>query len=128
MKEQAPKDMRRIRAGRQGENLAVAYLQKQGYRILTRNYRCFYGEADIVAKEGDTLVFVEVKTRKTETFGVPQESVGYLKQKKLSKISLCYIQEKHLQDCNARFDVVAVRLSPQEDRIELIRNAFNLMI
>lgn len=120
--------MRRIRTGKRGEDLAVAYLQRSGYRILERNYRCFLGEMDIIAEDGDIIVFVEVKSRKSETFGEPQEAVGLEKQKKISRISLHYLQQKRLETSNARFDVVAVKLLPDGTRIELIRNAFNLAV
>ena len=120
--------MRRIRTGKLGEELAVAYLQRAGYRILAQNFRCLHGEVDIIAEDGDIIVFVEVKSRKSEMFGEPQEAVGLEKQKKLSRISLHYLQQKRLETCNARFDVVAVKLLPDGTRIELIRNAFNLVI
>ena len=120
--------MRRIATGKLGEDLAVAYLRKVGYRILAQNYRCLYGEVDIIAEDGNVIVFIEVKSRKSETFGDPQEAVGLEKQKKLSRISLHYLQQKRLEICNARFDVVAVKLLPDGTRIELIRNAFNLVI
>jgi putative endonuclease len=122
------KDMRRIRMGKLGEDLAVAYLQKSGYRILAQNYRCLYGEVDIIALDGDFIVFIEVKSRKSERFGQPQEAVGLEKQKKLSRISLHYLQQKRLENRNARFDVMAVKLLPDGTRIELIRNAFNLVL
>jgi putative endonuclease len=122
------KDMRRIRMGKLGEDLAVAYLQKAGYRILAQNYRCLYGEVDIIALDGDVIVFIEVKSRKSERFGQPQEAVGLEKQKKLSRISLHYLQQKRLENRNARFDVMAVKLLPDGTRIELIRNAFNLVL
>ncbi|MCX5857166.1 MAG: YraN family protein [Deltaproteobacteria bacterium] len=122
------KDMRRIRMGKLGEDLAVAYLQKAGYRILAQNYRCLYGEVDIIALDGDFIVFIEVKSRKSERFGQPQEAVGLEKQKKLSRISLHYLQQKRLENRNARFDVMAVKLLPDGTRIELIRNAFNLVL
>ena len=122
------KDRRRIRTGKLGEELAVAYLQRAGYRILAQNFRCLHGEVDIIAEDGDIIVFVEVKSRKSEMFGEPQEAVGLEKQKKLSRISLHYLQQKRLETCNARFDVVAVKLLPDGTRIELIRDAFNLVI
>lgn len=127
-KDKAPKDMRRIRTGKQGEELAVAHLRKAGYKIVARNYRCLYGEMDVIARDGDTIVFIEVKSRKSETFGQPQEAVGLEKRKKLSRISLHYIQQKRLEACNARFDVIAVKMSPDENRIDLIRNAFDLVL
>jgi putative endonuclease len=112
--------------GKKGEGLAAAYLAEAGYRIVERNYRCFFGEIDIVAWEGETLVFAEVKSRRSEAYGTPQLAVGREKQKKISKIALHYLSEKHLHRCPARFDVVAVKLLPQGPTIELIRNAFEL--
>ena len=125
--DKAAKDMRRIGTGKRGEEIAVAHLRKAGYRIIAQNYRCLYGEVDVVAQDGDTFVFVEVKSRKTGTFGAPQEAVGPEKQKKLSRVSLHYLQQKCLETCKARFDVVAVQISPDETRIDLIRNAFDLV-
>jgi len=115
-----------MQTGKQGEDIAVAYLKKEGFAVLERNYRCLFGEVDVVAKEGDTIVFVEVKSRRSERFGDPQMAVGLKKQKKLSRISLKYLEERHLYPCNARFDVVAVRIMPEGDKVELIRNAFEL--
>ena len=112
--------------GRKGEEIAAAYLQKAGYRLLERNYRCLFGEIDIVAEEGRTIVFAEVKSRRTGGYGDPQLAVGLPKQKKLSQVALHYLNERHLTNRCARFDVVAVRLLSGESRIELIRNAFEL--
>ena len=114
------------RTGKKGEELAAAYLSETGYRIIERNYRCFFGEIDIVAWEGKTLIFAEVKSRRTEAYGVPQLAVGREKQEKISRIALNYISEKHLHHHPARFDVVAVMLLPAGPRIELIRDAFEL--
>jgi putative endonuclease len=116
----------RIRTGKQGEDIAVTYLKKRGYHIIERNYTCLFGEIDIVAKDGDTLVFVEVKSRKSENFGDPQVAVGLEKQKKMSRISLKYLEEKTLYPCNARFDVVAIKMLPVGNTVELIQNAFEL--
>jgi putative endonuclease len=117
----------RRNTGRRGEELASAYLQAAGYRILERNYRCVFGEIDIVAEEGQTLVFAEVKSRRSGSYGDPQLAVGLQKQKKVSRVALHYLKERGLQDRCARFDVVAVKLWPAESRIELIRNAFELI-
>jgi putative endonuclease len=122
------KDMRRIRTGKQGEGIAVDYLEQAGYRIIERNYRCLFGEMDIVAQEGQTLVFVEVKSRKSDRFGDPQLAVGFEKQRKMSRIALHYLGQKRLHALPARFDVIAVRLRPEGDRVELIRNAFDLAV
>jgi putative endonuclease len=114
------------RTGKKGEDLAAAYLAEAGFRIIERNYRCFFGEIDIVAEEGETLVFVEVKSRRSDAYGDPLLAVGGRKQKTISRISLHYLAEKHLRHRPARFDVVAVKLLPAGQRIELIRNAFEL--
>jgi putative endonuclease len=114
------------RTGKKGEELAAAHLAEAGYRIIERNYRCFFGEIDIVAEEGETLVFVEVKSRRSDAYGAPQLAVGREKQKKISKIALHYLSDHRQRDRPARFDVVAVMLLPAGHRIELIRNAFEL--
>jgi putative endonuclease len=120
------KDMRRIRTGKQGETLAAAYLEKAGYQIIERNYRCLFGEMDLVARDGQTVVFVEVKSRKSDRFGVPQLSVGLQKQRKLSQIALHYLEQNRCYPCDARFDVIAIRMRPEGHQVEIIRNAFDL--
>jgi putative endonuclease len=112
--------------GKRGEEIAASYLKKEGYRIRERNYRCPVGEIDIIALDGDEVVFVEVKSRKSDDFGEPEAAVDARKQMKLSRIALNYINEHNLNDRNARFDVVAVRFSDGADRVRLIRNAFDL--
>lgn len=114
------------RTGQKGEELAAAHLAGAGYRIVERNYRCRLGEIDIVAWEGDILVFAEVKSRRSAAYGPPQLAVGMQKQKKISRIAMHYLAEKRLFGTSARFDVVAVMLLPGEARIELIRDAFEL--
>lgn len=118
----------RMRTGKKGEDIACAYLKRRGYRIVERNYKCPLGELDIVARDGDAIVFVEVKSRKSEEFGDPQLAVGLEKQKKVSRMSLTYLKEKHLYPCNARFDVVAIKMLPDGITIELIQNAFELAV
>jgi putative endonuclease len=116
----------RLSLGKKGEDLAVAHLEKLKYRILARNYQCSVGEMDIIARDKDTLVFVEVKTRATRDFGGPAAAVNGRKQRQLSKVALSYLNQKKLRDVPARFDVVAVELIPPSLRIEVIRNAFEL--
>ena len=116
----------RMRTGKRGEELAAAYLAEAGYRIVERNYRCIFGEIDIVAEEGETLVFVEVKSRRSEAYGDPQLAVGHEKQKKISRIAMHYLEERRLRHRLARFDVIAVKLLPSGHKIELIRNAFEI--
>ncbi|MBN1662188.1 MAG: YraN family protein [Deltaproteobacteria bacterium] len=115
-----------IGTGKKGEDIAVEYLKHAGYRIIERNYRCVFGEIDIVAQDGDTTVFVEVKSRRSARFGEPQAAVGPAKQRKLSMISLNYLKDKGLLNSKARFDVVAVRLSPSGHSVNLIPNAFDV--
>jgi putative endonuclease len=116
----------RVSTGKRGEELAAAYLAEAGYRIVERNYRCIFGEIDIVAEERETLVFIEVKSRRSDTYGDPQLAVGHQKQKKISRIAMHYLEEKRLRHRPARFDVVAVKLLTAGHQIEIIRNAFEL--
>jgi putative endonuclease len=119
------RDSRQTTAGR-GEDGAVAYLRDRGYRIVTRNWRCRLGEIDIVARDGETLVFVEVKSRRSSAFGTPQAAVDGRKQRKLSLAALQYLQDERVKPGPARFDVVAVTVKDDGDEIELIRNAFDV--
>ena len=115
-----------IEKGKKGEDIAAACLRKEGYRIVERNYRCLYGEIDIIAMDAGDIVFIEVKSRKSDNFGSPEEAVGITKQKKISRVALNYLRERGLADHNARFDIVAIRFMPQGNRVKLIRNAFDL--
>jgi len=117
----------RIATGRRGEEVAAAYLAKAGYEILARNWRCPLGELDIVAREGDTLVFVEVRSRRTAGFGAPEESVGFAKQQQLSRLAACYLNRHGLANIPARFDVAAVKLLPSGPQVELFRDAFDVL-
>lgn len=115
------------RIGVQGEDLAVAFLAKSGYTILDRNFRCKGGEVDIVARDGKTVVFVEVKTRKTLSYGVPQLAVTPFKQRQIMKASLTWLSRNRCHDTPARFDVIAITLqSSGAPAIEHINNAFEL--
>ena len=94
-------------SGKASENAAAKHLKKCGYKILERNYRKNYGEIDIVAKRGENIAFVEVKTRKSDSFGTPSEFVSISKQKKIIKTAYTYIQENNL-DAEFTFDIVEV--------------------
>jgi putative endonuclease len=113
------------RLGRRGEDIAVGHLQRCGYVIVTRNWRCPSGEVDIVAREGETLAFVEVRTRRGERFGTPEESITPDKQAKLVTLAETYLQEEDLADVAWRIDVVGIVLGQQGEvrRVNLIRNA-----
>jgi len=114
------------KTGKRGEEIALSFLKKKGYKIVEQNYRCVFGEIDIVARHRGDIVFIEVKSRKSEAFGNPEEAVGFKKQRKISQIALNYLNEKRLHDHDARFDVVAVKLLPDENKVKLITNAFEL--
>ena len=94
--------------GLRGEEIACAYLEKKKYTIVTRRFRMFHGEIDIVARDGTTLVFVEVKARADESFGRPEESVTPGKQRQIRKIAQGYLVENPLCDVACRFDVIAI--------------------
>ena len=117
----------RLSLGKKGEDLAIAQLRAMKYKIIERNFKCALGEIDIIAREKDTLVFVEVKTRRTRDFGGPAAAVNARKQRQLSKVALTYLNLKKLAQIPARFDVVAVELIPPAPRIEVLRNAFDLL-
>ena len=118
--------MQKKELGKKGEDLALRFLKKRGYRIIEQNYVCKMGEMDLIAKEKDTLVFIEVKTRTSTAFGLPQLAVNSSKQRQLSKVALYFLKEKKLEDVKARFDVVAIILGQNGEEIELIKDAFDL--
>jgi putative endonuclease len=110
--------------GELGEELAVRYLIKKKYRILARNWRDRGGELDIVARDGGTLVFVEVKTRTSDTFALPVESVGYDKQRRLRRLADRYIARNNVADCEVRFDIISIVTRGANPEIEHLENAF----
>ena len=108
-----------------GEELAYHYLSRQGYKILLRNYTSPLGEIDLIAKEKGSLVFVEVKTRKTDVMGSPAEAVTAEKRHQLIKNAKYYINRYGIHDVPCRFDVVSILMPEGEEaKIELIENAF----
>jgi putative endonuclease len=117
---------KRQQFGKESESLAVRYLKKNGYKILEQNYRNKLGEIDIIAKEKGTLVFVEVKARKTHVFGNPKWAVTPKKQRKISMVALYYLKATKQIHVKARFDVVALSLAEDNSQIEIIKNAFEL--
>jgi putative endonuclease len=111
--------------GSKGEDLAVRFLKKKGFKIIERNFHCPAGEIDLVAREGDTLVFVEIKARSSSDFGLPQDAVDRFKQQKIIQAARTYLAQHRLsEEIPARFDVVAIHLLSTEPSIELIRDAF----
>ncbi len=114
--------------GALGEKLAAKHLREKGYTIIEQNYRCRLGEIDIIAQDGTTLVFVEVKTRTSTTFGTPAMAVTPKKQQQISRAAQQYLASHDLFDSAARFDVVAVFLPPNgASEIEIVPNAFDLI-
>lgn len=112
------------RLGRVGEQAAIQYLQAQGYRILEQNYRCRFGEIDLIAQDGPVLAFIEVKTRQSRTFGPPAAAVTLRKQHHIIKAAQVYLARRGNEQVVCRFDVVTIELDLQQPRIEIIKNAF----
>ncbi|HDL17695.1 MAG TPA: YraN family protein [Bacteroidetes bacterium] len=117
-------DNYRQKLGKIGEDLATKHLQQKGYEILVRNYRRYRGEIDIIARDGNCLVFVEVKTARSRRFGPPVLRVDQRKKKQLGKIAMAYYQECDLYDQDSRFDIVTVTFQNGVAKIEQIENAF----
>ena len=117
----------RQRYGEAGEALAARLLRKRGYRIIETNYRTKLGEIDIIARDGDTIVFVEVKARQTGRFGAPKWAVTPRKQRKISMVALYYLKTTGQSQVKARFDVVSITSAPPHPEVEIIRNAFDLL-
>ncbi len=112
--------------GELGEAIAARHLKKNGYRIIEKNYRTKLGEIDIIAKDKDTLVFVEVKSRRSWQFGNPKAAVTLRKQRKISMVAMHYLKSTHRTNVSARFDVAAVTITHDKPQIEIIKNAFDL--
>lgn len=109
--------------GGQGENLAVEYLRQEGYEILERNYRYLKAELDIVARKGDFLVVVEVKTRTGEFLSPLADTISKKKISLLVSAAHQYVTTKNL-DCEVRFDILAIRLQKGIPQIEHLKDAF----
>lgn len=118
------KEYNRREKGFTGETGAVGYLGRLGYDVMERNYRTPIGEIDIVAREGETLVFIEVKRRTTTAYGMAQEAVHARKQQTIGRVALYYVTEKRIRDQSCRFDVVCINRGPDGEEFELLKNAF----
>jgi putative endonuclease len=112
--------------GKEGEDLALNKLESLGYKCVERNYRCSLGELDLIARDGETLVFVEIKTRKGRSLDYAKEAVHARKQRQMSKVALAYMKRFGCEDARARFDVVVIHQKGLDNEIEVIRNAFDL--
>lgn len=113
--------------GKAGEAIAYRYLKRRGYAVLEKNYRTRLGEIDIVAEDGDVLVFVEVKMKRSDAYGLPEEAINSKKIRKLTRLAQLYIKHKNLYNKKARFDVVSILYGGvfRRKSIKLIKNAFD---
>ena len=118
------KDPRKL-LGDRGEQIAASFLRKEGYAILDRNWRCSTGEIDIIARDGECICFVEVRTRRGDRGPTPEQSITVAKQTKLIELGETYLQTNNLPDALWRIDVVAVGMDSRGllKRVDLVRNA-----
>jgi putative endonuclease len=116
----------RQRFGQSSEQMAAQFLRRNGYQILEHNYRTQAGEIDIIAMHKGALVFVEVKARRSGSYGDPKYAITPAKRRKISMAALIYLKANNAMDRRARFDVVTVQTGQAQPRIEVIRNAFEL--
>jgi putative endonuclease len=114
----------RVDKGKLSETVAADYLKGQGLTIVAQNVRCPLGEIDLVARQGDTHVFVEVKSRFVSGRGLPQEAVTFAKRKRLTRLAQWYIKQHRLHRQPARFDVIAITWQGNKPVIQWIPNAF----
>lgn len=114
--------MDRMNLGREGEKRAVQYLKKKGCIILERNFRCRYGEIDIIALDHSTLCFIEVKTRSRIDYGLPCESVDRKKEQHIKRCAYVYIRMHHMQDYDIRIDIIEVLFRNHQYYVRRIKN------
>jgi putative endonuclease len=116
----------RLALGAYGEKLAYKKVKRLGYKRIVQNYCCPLGEVDLIARDGDTLVFIEIKTRKGRSLAYAKEAVDSRKRRQISKVALAYMKANNCCDVKARFDVIAVHITQGKPEIEIIKNAFDL--
>ena len=111
--------------GRDAEQMALRHLEQHGLHLVTRNFRCTRGEIDLIMRQGDTLVFVEVRSRRNDTYGSGAESVDARKQAKLNAAAAIYLQQHAtLSSCPCRFDVIAISFASDPPQLDWIPDAF----
>jgi putative endonuclease len=116
----------RQKLGRWGEDKACSYFISNGYKILQRNYRCRFGEIDMIVQKADQLIFAEVKTRTSTVYGYPSEAVNHRKQLKYEKSALCFLKETGWKQASYRFDIIEVMVHYNNTfSINHIENAFS---
>ena len=114
-----------MKLGEKGEKLAVKFLKKKGYKVIKQNYKTRIGEIDIIAKDRETLAFIEVKTRESIEYGLPFEAVNRAKKKKIANVALLYLKKvKEIPPC--RFDIVSIYYEQGKPKFELIKDAFEV--
>ena len=118
----------RVVLGKTGEDLACQELERRGYVIIARRYRRRGGELDIIARDRETLVFVEVKARQDHAFGAAAEAVNLLKRHRMARLALDYVMAHRLTGCRCRFDVVSIHLDDGRPLIEVFQNAFDVSL
>lgn len=113
--------------GDEGEREAARFLRRQRFRILARQYRSSHGEIDLIAEDGDWLVFVEVKTRRGHEAGAPEEAITLDKQRRLTRAATAFVQKRRLHARRTRFDVVAITwpMGSKQPQIQHYRHAFD---
>ncbi len=111
--------------GSAGELSAYRYLRQQGYKIVARNYRKRFGEVDLIGWDGDTLAFIEVKSRTDHARGRPEEAVHRSKQRQICRVAREYRSRNHLHDINYRFDIVSIEGIAGQEHVELLKGAFS---
>ena len=115
----------RVALGKTGEDLACRELERRGYAIVARRYRQRGGELDIIARDGPTLVFVEVKAREGRAFGDAAEAITPRKQRRIAQLAMDYVARQHLPACPCRFDVVSIHFEAGKPVIEIFQGAFD---
>lgn len=115
-----------IIVGTEGEDAAVKFMRSRGFRVIDRNFRVKYGEIDIICRQKKMIVFVEVKTRSSNSFGDPFEAVNRHKQRRIAMAAITYLRRKNWEDFLARFDVLAITRQNGRTHIEHVPDAFDL--
>ncbi|MCA9074437.1 MAG: YraN family protein [Planctomycetaceae bacterium] len=110
--------------GDRGERVAAKFLKRKGYRILARQSRSRIGEIDLIAQDGEVIVFVEVKTRSSANAGHPAEAITFTKRKQLTRAALAWLKRRRLLEHHSRFDVIAITWEDRDPVIEHFQNAF----
>lgn len=117
----------RQQTGKNAEREALQFLQAKGLKLLTKNYRCYYGEIDLIMQDKQDIVFVEVRSRSSRDFGSALESVNYQKMDKLIKAATHFLQKKcWLQKYYCRFDVIGIQYEASKTQLEWVKNAFSV--